>query len=35
MKFDICAVFYVVSYEVIKAKEQEKQFKQMQHGNKR
>jgi hypothetical protein len=34
MNYDISTVFYVVSYEVIKAKEQEKKIKQMQkHGN--
>ena len=30
MDFDISTLFYIVSYEVIKAKEQEKQIKQLQ-----
>lgn len=30
MEYDISTVFYLVSYEVIKNKEQEKQIKQMQ-----
>lgn len=32
MNFDISTVFYVVSYEVIKAKEQEKQIKKLRNG---
>lgn len=30
MNYDISTLFYIVSYEVLKAKEQEKQIKQMQ-----
>lgn len=30
MEYDISTVFYLVSYEVIKNKEQEKQIKQLQ-----
>lgn len=35
MDYDISTVFYVVSYEVIRMKEQEKQMKRLQknHGN--
>ena len=33
MEYDISTVFYIVSYEVLKAKEQEKQIKQMQRRN--
>lgn len=32
MDYDINTVFYIVSYEVIKAKEQEKQIKQLRNG---
>lgn len=31
MEYDISTLFYIVSYEVVKAKEQEKQIKQMQN----
>lgn len=30
MEYDVSTLFYIVSYEVIKAKEQEKQIKQLQ-----
>lgn len=30
MLYDVSTLFYIVSYEVIKQKEQEKQIKQMQ-----
>ena len=33
MEFDISTLFYIVSYEVIKAKEQEKQIKKLQRRN--
>lgn len=33
MEFDISTLFYIVSYEVIKAKEQEKQIKRLQRRN--
>lgn len=29
MEYDVSTLFYIVSYEVVKAKEQEKQIKQM------
>lgn len=37
MNYDVSTLFYIVSYEVIKMKEQEKQIKQIQrkHGNNR
>lgn len=34
MDYDISTLFYIVSYEVIKTKEQEKQIKRMRNGNK-
>lgn len=30
MQYDVNTVFYIVSYEVVKAKEQEKQIKKLQ-----
>ena len=33
MDYDVSTLFYIVSYEVIKMKEQEKQIKQMQRRN--
>lgn len=33
MNYDVNTVFYIVSYEVVKMKEQEKQIKQMQRRN--
>lgn len=30
MNYDVSTLFYIVSYEVIKAKEQEKQIRKMQ-----
>lgn len=33
MNYDVSTLFYIVSYEVIKMKEQEKQIKQMQRRN--
>ena len=32
MNYDINTVFYIVSYEVIKAREQEKQIKKLQRN---
>ena len=32
MDYDISTVFYIVSYEVIKAKNQEKQIKKLRNG---
>ena len=32
MEYDISTVFYVVTFEVLKAREQEKQIKRIQHG---
>lgn len=31
LEYDISTLFYIVSYEVLKSREQEKQIKQMQH----
>lgn len=33
MNYDVSTLFYIVSYEVIKMREQEKQIKQMQRRN--
>ena len=33
MNYDVSTLFYLVSYEVLKMKEQEKQIKQMQRRN--
>ena len=33
MNYDVSTLFYIVSYEVIKAREQEKQIKQIQRRN--
>lgn len=33
MSYNVSTLFYIVSYEVLKAKEQEKQIKRMQRRN--
>jgi hypothetical protein len=33
MGYDVSTLFYIVSYEVVKIKEQEKQIKQLQRRN--